>query len=77
MSRQVPATAPADLFLAVREELARVRTEVRPAYEECGASAAFALRSMQRDLEAGDAALASQDHSALIAAWRRLYTWET
>lgn len=56
----------------LRKEMARVRDEVMPAYNEIGAAGAFALSFMRADLDRAAAALAAGDVVAMIKAYAAL-----
>lgn len=59
------------------KEMARVRDEVMPAYQEIGPAGAFALSFMRADLDAAAKAMAEGDLPAMIAAYRKLKDYST
>ena len=68
---------PTTLGEALPQEMARVRDEVMPAYQAIGASGAFALAFMRRDLDLAAKALAEGDVVAMLAAHAALVGYET
>lgn len=57
---------------ALPREMTRVRDEVMPAYQAIGASGAFALAFMRRDLDLAAKALAEGDVLAMIEVYESL-----
>lgn len=62
---------------ALTEEMARVREEVLPAYEEIGPAGMFAETMMRRALAKADRALAADDAGAMLECWRELVVFDT
>ena len=53
---------------ALPKEMARVRDEVMPPYQEIGPAGAFALAFMRRDLDLAATAMAAGDVAAMARA---------
>jgi len=62
---------------ALPREMARVRDEVMPAYEEIGPSGAFALAFMRADLDAAARAMAEGDVVAMLRVYQSLKDYTT
>ena len=61
------------------KEMARVRDEVMPAYQdpELNGAGAFALAMMRRDLDAAAKAMAEGDVVAMLRAYQSLKEYDT
>ena len=58
-------------------EMARVRDEVMPAYQEIGAAGAFALAMMRADLDAAARAMVEGDAVEMLRAYDGLKGYST
>jgi len=58
-------------------EMARVRDQVMPAYQEIGTAGAFALAMMRADLDAAAKAMAEGDVVAMLRVYESLKGYET
>lgn len=61
---------------ALPREMARVRDEVMPIYEEIGPEGKVALFMMRNDLDRATKALVSGDVVAMIYIYRSLQSWK-
>lgn len=57
---------------ALPREMARVRDEVMPAYQEIGVSGLFALRMMRADLDLAARAMAEGDTVTMLRVYESL-----
>jgi hypothetical protein len=62
---------------ALPKEMARVRDEVMPAYQEIGAAGAMALVFMRNDLDRAARAMATGDVVAMLRAYEALKGYST
>lgn len=62
---------------ALPREMARVRDEVMPAYQEIGVAGTFALTMMRHDLDEAARAMASGDTVAMIRVYESLKGYTT
>lgn len=62
---------------ALPREMARVRDEVMPAYQEIGFGGQLALTLMRASLDAAAKAMAEGDVAAMIAAYEDLKGYDT
>jgi hypothetical protein len=69
MTEQVPSES---LGEALPREMARVRDEVMPAYQQIGGVGIFALTMMRQSLDAATKAMAEGDTIAMIQAYQDL-----
>lgn len=58
-------------------EMARVRDDVMPAYQEVGAAGMCAVFGMRADLDAAARAMAEGDVVRMAAVYERLKGWST
>ena len=68
---------PSNLGEAIPWQMARVRDEVIPAYEECGPGGSFAVAIMKRDLDEAARALAEGDLAAMMRSYISLKNHHT
>lgn len=62
---------------ALPAEMARVRDEVMPAYQEIGPAGAFALLMMRHDLDRAAKAMIEGDTAAMLGAYQALKDYQT
>lgn len=61
---------------ALPAEIARVRDDIMPVYEDIGAPGMFAVLSMKRDMDLATKALAEGDVIAMLRAYEELKGWK-
>lgn len=61
---------------ALPKEMARVRDEIIPAYQEVGNAGFFAISMMRKDLDAAAKAMAEGDVVAMMRAYKALQEYE-
>lgn len=72
MEEQMAETGQDTLGTALPREMARVRDEVMPAYEEIGPPGQFALMLMRRGVDEAAKAMAEGDAVAMLRAYEYL-----
>lgn len=61
---------------ALPREMARVRDEVMPRYQEIGPAGGFAIAMMRRDLDAAAKAMAEGDVAGMMTAYESLKDYD-